>query len=603
MGTISFIHISDVMLGINPDVGCDWSEERQQEIYSTFENIITDANDRMVDLILISGNLFDHIPSERELEWLDDKLSVLKTAKVVYATGDRDYQGWDVPVSSYNFRSNIFVMGRTDMNLDVRGNDVERTSAATMAVDCLWFHDKNVRVYGISCFGKKTTAVEVDGILSDDATVDIMVVYEDVSCRKPVNISGIKDSFSYVALGGSYRYRAVADNACYSGSPEPVSSESTGRHGYIYGEISHNNVSLQMIPVARREYKTIDYRVDNDSGNYQVESDISRLLSLEGSNNIYTINLVRADGCEKNFDLSGSFVGYRVKSLNGAHFDRTDYSKYISANRSGAFGRLLKDMENSDVGDLDGYQKAVDEIIDMSGLYRRGNKHLGKDAYNEARRQVLSLFHIQKSVYENDADIRAYNEVNRKYQESSDVLEELNQAWAHERSLGLQLRTLKNRAAAMEKQYRQARLRKYVRAVLIPVIITGAIVVTIIPAMIHRYGISSGNRGLIGLITLTVLITVMLYYSCSAIYGRRRYKRGVSREELDAGLSDIDRDIQELDREMSDVHTRRVELQQKDNIRRNMWDILTSKERELAGKRYEYSIIEKAISILEKYSE
>ena len=54
---------------------------------------------------------------------------------------------------------------------------------------------------------------------------------------------------------------------------------------------------------------------------------------------------------------------------------------------------------------------------------------------------------------------------------------------------------------------------------------------------------------------------------------------------------------------MSGVHKRRVELQQKDNIRRNMWDILTSKERELAGKRYEYSVMEKAISILEKYSE
>ena len=59
MSFMSFIHISDVMLGSTPDPEYSWSQERAEEIYDTFENIIDYANDRRVDFIFISGNLFD----------------------------------------------------------------------------------------------------------------------------------------------------------------------------------------------------------------------------------------------------------------------------------------------------------------------------------------------------------------------------------------------------------------------------------------------------------------------------------------------------------------------------------------------------------------
>ena len=37
MSFMSFIHISDVMLGSTPDPEYSWSQERAEEIYDTFE--------------------------------------------------------------------------------------------------------------------------------------------------------------------------------------------------------------------------------------------------------------------------------------------------------------------------------------------------------------------------------------------------------------------------------------------------------------------------------------------------------------------------------------------------------------------------------------
>lgn len=72
MKKITFIHISDVLLGALPDRECVWSGERKNEIYMTFEAVVARAGELDVDFLLVAGNLFDHQPSEEELAWLDE---------------------------------------------------------------------------------------------------------------------------------------------------------------------------------------------------------------------------------------------------------------------------------------------------------------------------------------------------------------------------------------------------------------------------------------------------------------------------------------------------------------------------------------------------
>ena len=53
-----FIHISDVHLGMTPDKGKAWSGVRAKEIEDTFDKILTIAEERKVDLLLVAGDLF-----------------------------------------------------------------------------------------------------------------------------------------------------------------------------------------------------------------------------------------------------------------------------------------------------------------------------------------------------------------------------------------------------------------------------------------------------------------------------------------------------------------------------------------------------------------
>ena len=49
MKKITFIHISDVLLGALPDRECVWSGERKNEIYMTFEAVVARAGELDVD--------------------------------------------------------------------------------------------------------------------------------------------------------------------------------------------------------------------------------------------------------------------------------------------------------------------------------------------------------------------------------------------------------------------------------------------------------------------------------------------------------------------------------------------------------------------------
>ena len=63
-----FIHIADVHLGMQPDAGFPWSEERGEAIWESFRRIIRLAGREKTDFLLIAGDLFQRQPLLRELK-------------------------------------------------------------------------------------------------------------------------------------------------------------------------------------------------------------------------------------------------------------------------------------------------------------------------------------------------------------------------------------------------------------------------------------------------------------------------------------------------------------------------------------------------------
>ena len=86
-----FIHIADVHLGAVPDKGYPWSEEREKEIWRSFQRVICQVGRTEADLLLIAGDLFHRQPLKRELKEVNYLFSTIPDTKVILMAGNHDY--------------------------------------------------------------------------------------------------------------------------------------------------------------------------------------------------------------------------------------------------------------------------------------------------------------------------------------------------------------------------------------------------------------------------------------------------------------------------------------------------------------------------------
>ena len=117
---MKFIHMADVHLGVQPDKGKPWSEDRAQEIKDTFVKVIQDAEDRQVDLLLIAGDLFHMPPSEGMLRDVDYILSRLTKTKTILIAGNHDYMKPDSPMANYQFSSRTICLSADKISIGCR---------------------------------------------------------------------------------------------------------------------------------------------------------------------------------------------------------------------------------------------------------------------------------------------------------------------------------------------------------------------------------------------------------------------------------------------------------------------------------------------------
>ena len=88
---MKFIHIADLHLGAKPDAGNAYSQNREQELWDSFRDIITICNQKKTDLLLILGDLFHRQPLLRELKEMNSILEMLEHTEVVMIAGNHDY--------------------------------------------------------------------------------------------------------------------------------------------------------------------------------------------------------------------------------------------------------------------------------------------------------------------------------------------------------------------------------------------------------------------------------------------------------------------------------------------------------------------------------
>lgn len=268
---MKFAHIADVHLG---------TQKETPYLYEGFLNFLDYVELHPVDMIFITGDLFDHVPTKEELVFVDTQLARLDKTDIIYVTGECDYLSPKSIVWDYEFVSRMYVLNGEEIHNHVEEAErAVRNSYAEGILDSLHFPKHNVDIYGICQYNARNTRNDFDGVYARNLReINIFLGHggdEMVCPYDPEDFSG--RNFSYIGLGHKHQSLVFEkQHIYYPGSLEPITEKETGEHGFFYGYLDKQLTSVRFIPLAMRRYE------EQPDANLKI--DYARLYELNSQN-------------------------------------------------------------------------------------------------------------------------------------------------------------------------------------------------------------------------------------------------------------------------------------------------------------------------------
>lgn len=334
---MKFIHIADVHLGAKPDRGRSWSDKRTEEIEESFNSLVKRCEEQKIDLLLIAGDLFDSIPTKRQLVALDNRLRNLSVTKTVIIAGESDYIAEGSPWESYEFESDTVVLPK---------------DRATNA----YLKDLNVCITGYS-YGRAEYTEKILERMKPGrpGAYNILLGYGGDKNHMPFSKEKLaRLGFDYIALGHIHKPQHILKNKmAFAGCLEPVNYRDTGRRGYILGEVaSDNQTKITWVPCNTRSYVNMALEVNTGNTDSEIVKVVEEQIIKLGTENIYRILLKGRVNYDVEINLSSLTRKYLINEI----IDKTEqdydiHELYINneSNLVGRFIEQLADDENNEI--------------------------------------------------------------------------------------------------------------------------------------------------------------------------------------------------------------------------------------------------------------
>lgn len=343
MNTLKIMHTGDLHLGLefkNTKFDSSFAEKRRLELWETFEKIIDRCNENTIDILLIAGDLYEeNYFTISDMKRLASGFSLLKKTKVVIACGNHDPIKETSLYSIIDFSRNVHI--------------IKNQTASKIE-----FEELNTVVWGLS-FNKEEIHEELlkDIKIEDSNKINILITHGDIFDKKskymPINLDDINMiGFNYVALGHIHKHQFINEKIAYSGSPEPLNSSETGKHGIIEGEINLGKTDLSFIPLSKREFIKYEINIDSDMSYYQIIDKIVGELNEEDRfKNLFTVTLKGLIDKDINIKSIVKKLKQEFEYIN--IIDETqvdlDLEKLYSDNKENIIGLFIKEMKRKNL--------------------------------------------------------------------------------------------------------------------------------------------------------------------------------------------------------------------------------------------------------------
>ncbi len=252
------IHLETAFTGQN--ISLEMARRRRNELKEVFSRIIKTAEEEKVDIILITGDLFDYrFVTKPIIRFMQRKLFKIPHIKVFITPGDSDPALDDSFYRTFSWPRNVHIFLKENWEY----------------VDLLPF---NLRIHG---FGwnqwEIKTSMLRDLKIEPGKRINLVMLHGDTfgclgeSVSLPISESDLREcKADYVALGHIHQNHRVPSKgkiiANYAGSPEPLDFSEPGEHGVLIGTLSKKGVNLKFVPIAKRKYCHSKLRITSEMG-------------------------------------------------------------------------------------------------------------------------------------------------------------------------------------------------------------------------------------------------------------------------------------------------------------------------------------------------
>ncbi len=285
---ITFLHTADIHLGCELKTSGPRASERRAEILLCLKNIFSLCNIHDVQIMLISGDLFENNSVSEDI--VDSFLDYVKSApktRVFYAAGNHDPLTADSPLLDHSLPDNLYILGTKD--------------------ECIPLDDIGVKVFGRSFSGASMKGSNTFSIPSEnDGFLKLMVIHGDFGTdisgpyntitREFIETSGM----DYIALGHVHKYSGVNKIGntyfAYPGCPEPHGFDETGNKGVIIGSFCDNVLSHEFVHTSIRTYRDekidISEAVTSDGAAKIIVGSLKERFGEMFNKNLYKLTLI-----------------------------------------------------------------------------------------------------------------------------------------------------------------------------------------------------------------------------------------------------------------------------------------------------------------------
>lgn len=329
---MKIIHVADVHLGAEPDIGFDWSKKRKADIHAAFQNIIVKCRDEKVDLLLIAGDLFHRPPLMREIKEVNYLFKSIPDTAVVLIAGNHDYLKKDGYYEQFQWNENVYgLWGKTCGRVEIPALDLA--------------------VYGCSYHSQEVREPLYDRVRPEgDCKYHILVGHGGDSRHIPFDKRTLAAAgFDYVALGHIHKPEILCENLmAYAGALEPIDCGDMGPHGYMEVSLGAEGCRAEFVPSAVCEYRMLEVRVNEDVTQYALEQTVREELNSKGPRDIYHLRLVGTRDRGMEFNLLrltklGNIV--KVRDMTHPYYDLGELEQNYEGSLIGEYIKRLKDLE------------------------------------------------------------------------------------------------------------------------------------------------------------------------------------------------------------------------------------------------------------------